>query len=70
MRNGHGVKIMASEMNEKRTPPERITVASSEFRADSSVAMRAVAAGKTVTVTDAQGTPRMHILRQTEPLED
>lgn len=46
------------------------TVTSAEFRANSQTAIRAAVAGKTVTVTDARGKPRMHILRQTEPLDD
>jgi len=55
---------------ESATTPERVTVTSSQFRADSHAAIREVVAGKTVTVTDARGKPRMHILRQTDSLDD
>ena len=61
---------MGTKTNETRPGPERVTVTSTEFRADSNAAIREVVAGKTVTVTDAGGKPRMHILRQTDSLDD
>lgn len=61
---------MASESNEKRVVAEGIKVTSAEFRADARAAVREAVAGKTVTVTNDRGEPRMFILRQTEPLDD
>jgi hypothetical protein len=61
---------MASDSEREPVASTAVTITSAEFRADSRSAMKQVAAGKTVTVTDASGAPRMHILRQTERLED
>lgn len=45
-------------------------ITSAEFRADPRRSIKAAIAGKTVTVTNAQGEPRMYVLGQAEPIEE
>ena len=61
---------MANQSND--TPAQRgtVTLTSSEFRADARAAIREAVAGNCVTVNDAQGQPRMHIVRQTRRDDD
>lgn len=61
---------MANDTNEKRPERQLVTLTSTEFRADARAAIKDALAGKSVTVTDASGQPRMHIVRQTPRSDD
>ena len=61
---------MANERDGKGTSERVMQVSVEDFRADSSAAFREVRERGIVTVVERDGRPRMHILRQTEPLDD
>jgi hypothetical protein len=61
---------MANQSNETATQRGTVVLTSTEFRADARAAIREAVAGKCVTVNDAQGRPRMHIVRQTRGDDD
>lgn len=61
---------MSSQHRERDEDGRPVTVTASEFRADSREAIKHVNAGKTVTVTNADGAPRLYLFRQSDPLDD
>lgn len=61
---------MTTQSNHGPVERESVTLTSSEFRADARAAVKDALAGKCVTVTDANGDPRMHIVRQTQRIDD
>lgn len=64
-------RSMANEREDtKRPTPQSGTVSVAAFRADASGALREARARGIVTVTEPDGRPRMHIVRQTDSLDD